>query len=294
MTKKIDTEWYKFEVAVTEFLAAFDKNATVTHDVSIPDKDTGKPRQRDVWIETKVCGFKVKIYVSCKNYNKPLDQQDIDAVIGELRSSGANKGVVFSKLGFAEDALLKAQVNDIECCSLINTENHQRIIPDSLILKQFAGKPTYNYKLRGVSSKEEAKRFFFSNSKENGEPIINLISEFLKELENESLKKNSEPVSKQYTLFSSEIQHDIQLDLMFDWTYYSSDLTGTMVNGYYNFGDSKWKGEMVFPGINKEDPNLGPAWSKCAKPTATNYILISLLPDATHYLDALKKTRDKL
>jgi len=95
-------------------------------------------------------------------------------------------------------------------------------------------------------------------------------------------------------LFSSEIQHGIQLVLMFDWTYYSLDLTGTMVNGYYNFGDSEWKGEMVFAWIDKEDPNLGPAWSKCAKPTVSNYILISLLPDATHYLDGLKKIRDKL
>jgi hypothetical protein len=55
MAKKIDTEWYKFELAVKDFLAAFDKNAIVTHDISIPDIDTGKPRQRDVWIETLVC-----------------------------------------------------------------------------------------------------------------------------------------------------------------------------------------------------------------------------------------------
>jgi hypothetical protein len=232
--------------------------------------------------------------VSCKNYNKQLDQQDIDAVIGELRSSGANKGVVFSRLGFAKDALLKAKKNDIECCSLVNSENLQRIIPDSLIIKQYIRKPTHNYKLTGISNQEEARRFFFSNIKESAEPVINHISEFLVNLQDESLKNKAEPISKQYNLSSTEFFHNIQIELMFDWNFYSSDLKATIVNGYYNFGDAELKGEMVFPMINKDDPNFGPEWSKCDRPTTTNYILLTVLPDLNGYLESLKKTRDKL
>lgn len=294
MKKKINSEWYLFELAVKQFLAAFDKNANVTHDVSIPDKDTGKPRQRDIWIETKVCGFNVKIYVSCKNYNKKLDQQDIDAVIGELRSSGANKGVVFSKLGFADDALIKAKINDIECCSLINSENHQRIIPNLLILKQFAKKVRYNYNLIGISDEKMAKRYFSSNSKANNSPILNILSEYLEKLQNEAIENNLELISKQYVLSSADFQHEIQIILMLDWVYYSSDLTGNIVNGYYNFGDSEWKGEIIFPIIDSQDPKLGKDWVECIKPTATNYILITLLADSINFLNALKQTKDKL
>ena len=59
------------------------------NDAMIPDKDTGEPRQRDVWIETKVCDhFPLKILVSCKRYKAKLNQQHLDAFIGELRSSG--------------------------------------------------------------------------------------------------------------------------------------------------------------------------------------------------------------
>jgi Restriction endonuclease len=96
--------WRQFEKAVAAFLAALEPNARVKHDVSIPDVDTGVPRQRDVWIEVKVLGhFPITIYVSCKDVNRPLSQQSLDAIIGELRSSGANLGVVYSTGGFADN-----------------------------------------------------------------------------------------------------------------------------------------------------------------------------------------------
>ena len=67
-------EWKQFEVAVANFLTALDPNARVTHDAKIDDAHTGKPRQRDVWIEAKVCQlFNLKILVSCKFWNTRIN-----------------------------------------------------------------------------------------------------------------------------------------------------------------------------------------------------------------------------
>jgi hypothetical protein len=40
--------------------------------------------------------FVLKILVSCKRKTARLSQQDIDAFAGELRASGAQKGLLFS------------------------------------------------------------------------------------------------------------------------------------------------------------------------------------------------------
>src|SRR4051794_21313108 len=103
-------DWEKFELAVATFCQALALNATVTHDVMIPDVDTGLPRQRDVWIEARICDhFVVKILVSCKRYSRKVDSQMLDAFIGELLSSGAHKGVIYSLVGFTRGALAKAK-----------------------------------------------------------------------------------------------------------------------------------------------------------------------------------------
>lgn len=92
--------WKDFETAVARFIAALDPDATVKHNVYLPDRDTGHPRQRDVWIEARICGvFPVKVLVSCKRWDRKLNEQDIDAFVGELRSSGAHKGVIDCTLG---------------------------------------------------------------------------------------------------------------------------------------------------------------------------------------------------
>ena len=90
--------------------------------LGFPDKHTGKPRQRDVFIQTKICGIiPVKILISCKKYKRNLNQKDIDHFNGELISSGANKGVIYSYSGFNKNAIEKSKVLDICCCRLYNT-----------------------------------------------------------------------------------------------------------------------------------------------------------------------------
>ena len=112
-------EWKQFEIAVANFLRAVDPSAKITHDAKIADVHTGEPRQRDVWIEGNLCQlFPIKVLVSCKFTKDRLNEQDIDAFNGEFISSGAHKGVIYAKTGFADPAIQKAKKLDFSCCRL--------------------------------------------------------------------------------------------------------------------------------------------------------------------------------
>lgn len=115
--------WKEYEQAVTQFLQAIGENAQVTHDVKLPDAETGLPRQRDVWIEWSLAGhFPVKALVSCKHLARALDQQDIDHFRGEMLSARANVGIIYSKAGFRSGAIQKARELGFHCCRLYQTE----------------------------------------------------------------------------------------------------------------------------------------------------------------------------
>jgi hypothetical protein len=74
--------WEQFEVAVERFVAALDPRVTVRRNVKLPDRDTGRLRQRDVWIETTIYNlFPVKVLISCKHWTTKLDESDIDACL---------------------------------------------------------------------------------------------------------------------------------------------------------------------------------------------------------------------
>src|SRR5260221_6570923 len=147
-SKKIPA-WKQFELAVAQFLQALDPAAKVRHDVTIPDFDTGEPRQRDVWIEVNVCQhIPITILVSCKRYRTKLNEKHIDDFIGEIRSASANKGVLYSFTGFTNQAIAKATRTKISCCRLY--DNQPADLPSLLLFPSlFICKPAFRL---GLSS----------------------------------------------------------------------------------------------------------------------------------------------
>src|SRR5262249_37432979 len=142
-------EWKQFEQAVSAFLEALDPTASVTHDKQIPDTDTRTPRQRDVWIETSFGGhLRITILVSCKRKKSKLNQQDLDAFIGELQSSGANKGVLYAYSGFTKPALEKARIRGISCCVLM--EGEAPPIPEVLAFKAYCFRELVTLRVDGI------------------------------------------------------------------------------------------------------------------------------------------------
>lgn len=156
MGKKKTPEWREFEKAVAEFHRSLDPNARVEHDVRLPDKQTGSPRQRDVWIEGKVSGIQVKALVSCKRYQRVVDSGDIDRFYGEFLNSGAHIGLLYSYSGFSRPALEKAKKLDIPTYTLFSGEPNR--IPQRIEFYWLLTLPEYtidaggDFKKLGVDS----------------------------------------------------------------------------------------------------------------------------------------------
>ena len=116
------SEWENFERAVAAIVKALTHGARVTHNARLPNMHTGRLRQRDVWIEASMGPFSIKMLVSCQRPKRKIDEQDIDAFIGELWSSGAHKVVLYSLMGFTTLAVEKARSQAISCCKLCRNE----------------------------------------------------------------------------------------------------------------------------------------------------------------------------
>lgn len=284
MTEKTQTEWYQYELAVEAFLQALDKNATVVHDVSVPDKDTGLPRRGDIWIESFVTGFKIKIYVSCKHYKSPLDQQHMDAIIGELGSSGAHKGVVFAKGGFNDGAIKKARVHDIDCCVLVDTNDFAKIIPQELILKIFVRRGQVQTTVSDTSLARDRKGFIESKNLGDGQSMVVVLANQLKKLVTSFIDKQEDEVSATFNVTPSLSGRETSVTLYHKWIYFVSELKGYLADGFYNFTTNSFNGSLAYPVVDTHNPDLGPGWHKLeARPTEINPILLTLEPDYVEF-----------
>lgn len=174
-------EWERFETTVAEFIAALDPTAVVKYNIRLPDKHTGHPRQRDVWVEAKVCQiFPVKILISCKRWAKKLNEQDIDAFLGELHSSGEHKGVLYSFSGFTEPALEKALALGICCCKLYKHQPPD--LPESLLFRMYCCTQQFRLALSEVPSagwgfKTFGDLLLFRPSHENNKTVLDYLSD---------------------------------------------------------------------------------------------------------------------
>ena len=129
-----------FEKAVYAFVNTLDPKAEVLFDHKVPDRDTGTPRQCDVWINANFGGhWPLSILVSCKDHKKKLNISDIGTFKDEIHSTGASTGVIYSKSGFTKPAIEKAKSSGIACCRLY--ENEPADIPDLFTFESYAFTP---------------------------------------------------------------------------------------------------------------------------------------------------------
>jgi len=272
--KAKDPEWKEFEISVTNFIKALDPEAQVTHDAMIPDKDTGTPRQRDVWIETKVSKlFSLKILVSCKRYKTKLNQQHIDAFIGELLSSGAQKGVIYSYSGFTKPALDKAKARGISCCRLY--QNEPPDIPELLSFHAYLMTPAFHFWaawLEAIDGQPNTLGELFELNMDQGGMPIKLIDLVLSKhaQKRAGVRSNAQQTGKLPQKWTERIslrnpntgRDMLTIEFGGDWAFYEATLEGYLLNGSYEFTDGEFHGEQSFPEVHHIGPQPGSNWKR--------------------------------
>lgn len=264
----MNAEWKQFEQAVGAFLQALDPSAKVTHDKQTPDADTGTPRQRDVWIETTFGGhLQITILVSCKRKKAKLNQQDLDAFVGELRSSGANKGVLYAYSGFTKPALQKAHAIGISCCVLF--EGSAPEIPVVLAFNAYCFRELVSLRVDGVpegSTYTYAEVLEIEASDHAPErPAVQLLSEeFRKAKPDITAGHGSLPAGRRAEI-AGMIEHlgiPLRLILETRWAIYRAKLESWLVNGSYSLTEKDFKGTMMTPAIDTFSAHPGPGWEQ--------------------------------
>lgn len=280
--------WRKFEEAVAAFLQALDPGAKVVHDLSIPDKDTGKPRQRDVWIDSSIAGFNVQIYVSCKDYKRKINQQDMDAVIGELASSGANKGVIFAKNGFGEEAKKKAKANNIDCCILLGNDSSVEL-PRELDFNFYArrGRVTFNF---GTPDRNMQMAIIGSKDLGKKSRVVAVLAKEHNRLVRQSCADNFVDTKSVIAIKSSALNQIIDVKLHHSWEYYVAKLRNKLFEGSYNFNQQQFRGTVTSPAIDATGPDLGDQWTKLtAAPENPAGMIIQIEPNYNEFWKGLTK-----
>lgn len=267
----MDPDWKKFEEAVAAFLQSLEPNAKVEHNVSRPDLDTGLPRQRDVWISTTFGGhIPITIFVSCKREKKKLDQQDIDAFLGELRSSGAHVGVIYSYSGYTEPAIAKAKACRINCCSLY--ENAPPDVPELLTFSAFCHTEMYRLWFGGLpGTKLQTMNDLFDLQIEVDGVQKGILTHLVSEYDTRASAMMGATWNKPTQLADPRWQADavfthpdlqgvVGLRLTNAWRRYEAKMESWVINGSYSFTSNDFKGTIATPVVDRLGPHPGPGW----------------------------------
>lgn len=131
-----------FEEAVSSFYRELDPNAQVLFDHRVPDRDTGKMRQVDVWVVCQALGnITLRVLISCKDHDRALDIGEVEQFASEIQSTGATNGVLYGRSGFTKGALEKARKRNISCCRLF--DNQPPELPSEQLIDTYVAVPVH-------------------------------------------------------------------------------------------------------------------------------------------------------
>jgi hypothetical protein len=265
-----------------------DPQAKVQHNAKLPDRDTKRRRQHDVWVEAKICQhFPVRLLISCKRYGRKLHQGDIDTFIGELLSSRAHKGVIYSYSGFGEAALQKAEVHGICCCRLFQDEPAD--IPSSL---SFTTHYCCTPQIKLTVSPAPLPNCGFAtwgDLLEHPLPdgsglVVEAISMEFKSAESEAVSSAPsasvfpQPFDASVTVPASGSGPPLTLTAHARWKFYRSRLEFVLLAGSYSYSSGDFLGSIHGPWIDRLSMHPGPGWEQIEEPPAelTNASLVIL------------------
>jgi hypothetical protein len=272
--EKSEPSWRAFEQAVAHFVSALDPSARVEHDARMPDGDTGARRQRDVWVEGKLCGlFPIKVLISCKRYKRVLNESDIDHFLGELASSGAHKGVIYSHSGFNSKALEKAKKRGVSCMRLYQDEAPE--IPEVLVIShayccypRFVLALLWKHDPRGQLLTWSDLLNRPTGETDTNRKLIDFISVTFRDFQTTSLQKSHSdgefPRDWTYECtFEDPDDPDIRARIRFAevWRIFEAKLEAYNVNGSYSFTEKQFVGRITTPFIDTWSSEPGPGWT---------------------------------
>lgn len=107
-------DWQKYEEAASKLFEQLNAGGELRRNVSLPDRDTGRARQVDLWWEVELAPeVRIRVLVDAKFRKRPIDVREVEAVCALGNAVGADKCVVVVANGWTEPAAEKARRSGI-------------------------------------------------------------------------------------------------------------------------------------------------------------------------------------
>jgi hypothetical protein len=117
-------KWKEFERLVYELQKSLaPDSAIVTPDDYISGHDSKIARQIDISIKAQVANYQILAVIDCKDYNTPVDVNEVGEFASVVRDVRANKGAMIASHGFTKAAIEMARTHGIDTLTFVDTEN---------------------------------------------------------------------------------------------------------------------------------------------------------------------------
>ncbi|MGZ8845813.1 MAG: restriction endonuclease [Pyrinomonadaceae bacterium] len=262
----------KFEKAVYAFAKTLDASAEVLFDHKVKDRDTGEPRQCDVWINAKFGGhWPQSILVSCKDQTRKLHSGDVGTFCDEIRSTNATLGVLYSKSGFTKPAIQKAVANGIACCRLY--DNEPADLPSPIWIVHFLCKPTIQLEVTDVDLRLHTWHDLFRTTiRENNKTVLEIIASVFSQGEANAISVMNEQIKAGVASLPDDwgselrfeivgLQRECILRVFGRWKTYRAKFEAILLNGSYSLSNPSFKGTITGPSIDTWGEHLE-AWQE--------------------------------
>ncbi|APG25960.1 restriction endonuclease [Syntrophotalea acetylenica] len=127
-----------FQQVVTLLHKQFKNNGIITESKFLCDSITGKLREVDIVIETKVTNYTVFLSIECIDHKRPATVEWVEKMIGKHQNLPTSRLVLVSKSGFTKNAEKKAQAYNAVTLSLKEAE--RTCWPDILTIETLIAK----------------------------------------------------------------------------------------------------------------------------------------------------------
>jgi hypothetical protein len=264
-----------FEQAVCEFARTLDASAEVLFNHLVPDRDTGKPRQCDAWINTSFGQhWPLSILLSCKDRSKSgrrLHSGDIGAFCDEVRSTGANLGVIYTNTGFTSPALEKARANSITCCRLYQDEPAD--VPTVLCFEQFTCGESIRLIVQTDLEEPWLKTWndLFEIQPQEcriGATVLDLVCDSFRRREETVVKEAGEAgtfprdFETQTSVKVEGIEGSVVIRLLCTWKRYRARVEAHFIKGSWSILTGSFRGVIAVPPISMKHGHPGEGWAE--------------------------------
>ncbi len=259
-----------FELAVYAFAQTLDPKAEVIFDHKVRDRETGDLQQVDVWINATIGGHTpLSVLVSCKDDARKIDNQKMKAFLGELRSTSASTGIIYSRMGFTRPALKKAKMNGIACCRMYRDQPAD--LPHLVWLKSFACAPKLSIELPELDQWPfQAWRELLDYVLETSEGRLSIADLIVRNF-NEGTREALRSHNVDGNIFPDDWYADVTITahtftgvvrLRCHWKRYVGRLEAHLLNGSYSILNDNYRGTLAMPILDMQGSTPGAGWEE--------------------------------